>query len=76
MQLPPLVIMPEDQMQKPLNSKELKRRQILQEELSKEQIALKNTQKLLAKNANAPELQDSLLEHEKNIRILQKQLGY
>ena len=76
MQLPPLVVIPEEQMQKPQNSKELKRRQILQEELSKEQAALKNAQRLLAKNVNTPGLQVEALVHEKNIRILQKQLGY
>ncbi|MDQ5921669.1 MAG: hypothetical protein QG673_1728 [Pseudomonadota bacterium] len=60
-----------------------KRSQILKEELSKEQSALKEAQDLLAQNGKYDKqkipdnrLNDAIKEHEKNIEILKKQLGY
>lgn len=64
------------------------RRQILHEELAHELLALKQEQDLLARNSkmnpknnneyqeqNAA-LRDAISEHQKNINILNKQLGY
>ena len=71
-----------------LTGKESKRRLILQEELSKEQQALKETQTILTQSSNIKTkdeaqnkeryriLQDAINEHQKNISILNKQLGY
>lgn len=71
---------------KPANPYGNKRQQILKEELNKEQAALKETNDLLEQNAKTGNdsqekmrnsvLQDAIKEHQKNIDILNKQLGY
>ena len=64
------------------------RREILQEELAKEQQLLKDSNNLLVQNAKLKSsdikeyqkrndiLKDAVNEHQKNIQILNKQLGY
>lgn len=92
MDLPPLLVVPASQMQgkqqPQLTGKESKRRLILQEELTREQQALKEAQTILAQSSNIKTkdevqnkersriLQDAINEHQKNISILNKQLGY
>ena len=70
---------------KHLKSSSNRRFQILQNELIKEREALKNTTDLLTQNSQAggkeqeainKVLKDSILEHQKNIEILNKQLGF
>ena len=68
---------------KPPMATQNKRRQILQEELTREKAALAEAQNLLAQNANTKgnqpritTIEDAIKEHKKNIDILNKQLGY
>lgn len=82
--LPNLIVMPSKQMQdhKRFSNTELKRRQILQDELTQEinmlhqsQQMLKNSKQLKLDKNQINVLEDSVKSHQQNINILNKQLG-